>query len=162
MYALCGAAGDARGEGAGPCIHHGKGGFIMGKKRSGLFVLGTTLAQNWGQSMVGIVRDKEGRQSPEAGQEGAMRKIAFLPVGFLLLLLSLGLLSFLPDAAAGDDDGCDKEAIVALGDTPIQGNAFLCIDSHSVRAKLHANGLTSGDAYTIWFIYTLHGYKFHF
>ena len=82
-----------------------------------------------------------------------MRKIASLPIGVLLLLLSLGLFSFLPDAAAGDDDGCNKESIVALGDTPIQGNAFLCIDLQGVRAKLHARGLTPGDAYTIWFIY---------
>ena len=29
-----------------------------------------------------------------------MRKIASLPIGVLLLLLSLGLFSFLPDAAA--------------------------------------------------------------
>src|SRR5262249_20437582 len=48
---------------------------------------------------------------------------------------------------------CDTESIVALGDAPIQGDAFLCIDSHSVRAKLHARELTPGDAYTIWFIY---------
>ena len=82
-----------------------------------------------------------------------MRKIASLPIGVLLLLLSLGLFSFLPDAAADDDDGCDKESIVALGDTPIQGNAFLCIDLQGVRAKLHARELTPGDAYTIWFIY---------
>ena len=71
-----------------------------------------------------------------------MRKIASLPIGVLLLLLSLGLFSFLPDAAADDDDGCDKESIVALGDTPIQGNAFLCIDLQGVRAKLHARELT--------------------
>jgi hypothetical protein len=35
-----------------------------------------------------------------------MRKIASLPIGVLLLLLSLGLFSFLPDAVADDDDGC--------------------------------------------------------
>jgi hypothetical protein len=82
-----------------------------------------------------------------------MRKIVFLPVGFLLLLLSLGLLSFLPNAAADDDDGCTMESIVALGTTPIEGDAFLCVDSNGVRAKLHARGLTPGDAYTIWFTY---------
>jgi hypothetical protein len=82
-----------------------------------------------------------------------MRKIASLPIGVLLLLLSLGLFSFLPDAVADDDDGCNKESIVALGDTPIQGNAFLCVDATGVRARLHANGLTPGDAYTIWFGY---------
>src|SRR5215471_16695134 len=54
----------------------------MGKERSGVFVCSITLAQNWGQSMVGIVGDKGCRQSPEARQGGAMRKVAFLPVGF--------------------------------------------------------------------------------
>ena len=40
-----------------------------------------------------------------------MSKIACLPVGLFLLLLSLGLFSFLPDAAAGDDDGCLQPSI---------------------------------------------------
>jgi hypothetical protein len=35
-----------------------------------------------------------------------MRKIASLPIGVLFLLLSLGLFSCLPDAAADDVDGC--------------------------------------------------------
>lgn len=82
-----------------------------------------------------------------------MRKIASLPVAFLVPLLSLGLLSFLPDAAAGDDDGCDKEFIIALGDPPVHGDAFLCIDPQGVRAKLHAQALTPGYAYTVWFVY---------
>jgi hypothetical protein len=82
-----------------------------------------------------------------------MRKIASLSVGVLLLLLSLGLLSFLPDAAADDVDGCKKESIVALGDPPIQGNAFLCIDPHGVRAELRVRALTPGDAHTVWFFY---------
>jgi hypothetical protein len=81
-----------------------------------------------------------------------MRKSASLPIGVLLLLLSLGLFSFLPDAVADDDDGCKKESIVALG-APIQGNAFLCIDATGVRARLHAKGLEYGAAYTIWFFY---------
>ena len=82
-----------------------------------------------------------------------MRTIASLPVGVLVLLLSLGLFSFLPDAAAGDDDGCAKESIMALGDTSIQGDAFLCIDPQGVRAELHVRALTPGDAYTVWFFY---------
>jgi hypothetical protein len=81
-----------------------------------------------------------------------MRKIASLPVSFLVLLLSLGLLSFLPDAAAGDDDGCMKAAINPLA-TPVHGDAFLCIDAQGVRARLHTQASTPGDAYTIWFFY---------
>jgi len=87
------------------------------------------------------------------GQGGAKRKLACLPIGVLLLVLSLGLFSFLPDAVAGDDHGCKKESIVALGDTPIQGDAFLCSDATGVRARVHAQGLEHGDAYTIWFFY---------
>jgi hypothetical protein len=82
-----------------------------------------------------------------------MRKIASLPVGFLVLLLSLGLLSFLPDAAAGADDGCKNASIMALGATPIQGDAFLCIDPQGVHVSLHAKALTPGYAYTMWFFY---------
>ena len=80
-----------------------------------------------------------------------MRKLSVLPTGFLLLVLSLGLLlSFLPDAVAGDD--CDKESIIPIG-TTIEGEVTLCVDSKGVRAKMKAKALTPGDAYTIWFIY---------
>jgi hypothetical protein len=82
-----------------------------------------------------------------------MRKIASLPVGVLVLLLSLGLLSFLPDAAAGADDGCKNASTMALGATPIQGDAFLCIDPQGVHVSQHAKALTPGYAYTIWFFY---------
>jgi hypothetical protein len=82
-----------------------------------------------------------------------MRKSAFLPVGSLVLLLSLGLLFFLPDAAFGADDGCKNESIMALGATPIRGDAFLCIDPQGVGVSLHAKALTPGNAYTMWFFY---------
>ena len=42
---------------------------------------------------------------------------------------------------------------MALGDTSIRGNAFLCIDPHGVRAELRVRALTPRNAYTIWFIY---------
>jgi hypothetical protein len=87
------------------------------------------------------------------GQGGVRRKRACLPLGVLLLVVSLGLFSFLPDAAADDVDGCNKESLVAFGDTTIRGEAFLCIDATGVRARLHAKGLTPGDAYTVWFFY---------
>ena len=90
------------------------------------------------------MREQEWRQ--------ARSKIASLPVGFLFLVLSLGLFSFLPDAVAGDDHGCMKESILAL-EAPIQGDAFLCIDAEGVRARLHAKGLKPKNAYTIWFFY---------
>ena len=106
--------------------------------------LGTTRSQRWGQWIGGTVREQEWRQ-PRS-------KIASLPVGFLFLVLSLGLFSFLPDAVAGDDHGCMKESILAL-EAPIQGDAFLCIDAEGVRARLHAKGLKPKNAYTIWFFY---------
>jgi hypothetical protein len=82
-----------------------------------------------------------------------MRKIASLPIGVLLLLLSLGLLAFFPDATASADDGCKNESIMALGATPIQGDAFLCIDPQGVHVSLHAKALTPGNAHTMWFFY---------
>jgi hypothetical protein len=77
----------------------------------------------------------------------------------LLLVVSLGLFSYLPDAAADDLDGCMKESLVAVGvppdpPPPIRGKAFLCIDSNGVRVELRARALTPRNAYTIWFIYT--------
>jgi hypothetical protein len=125
----------------------------MGKKRSVVCGLGTTRSPHWGQWMGGTGRETRWRQRPEMGQGRVRSKSACLPVGLLLLVLSLELFSFLPDAVAGDDHGCKKESIVALGDTPIQGDAFLCIDATGVRARLHAKGLEYGDAYTIWFFY---------
>ena len=112
----------------------------MGKKRSVVYGLGTTRSQHWGQWIGGTVREQEWRQRPEAGQGRVRSKSACLPVGLLLLLLSLGLFSFLPDAAAGDDDGCLLAAINPV-DTPVHGDAFLCIDAKGVRARLHAKGL---------------------
>jgi len=126
---------------------------IMGKKRSVVYGLGTTRSQHWGQWMGGTVREQERRQRPEAGQGRVRSKSACLPVGVLLLVLSLGLPSFLPNAVADDVDGCTKESLVALGDTPMRGEAFLCIDPHGVRAELHVRALTPGDAYTVWFFY---------
>ncbi len=83
-----------------------------------------------------------------------MSKMAFLPVGFLLLLLSLGPFSFLTDAAASDDDGCDKASSVVLGTAPIHVDATLCVDSTGVHAaEMRARALTPGVAYTVWFIY---------
>jgi hypothetical protein len=125
----------------------------MGKKRSVVYGLSTTRSQHWGRWIGATVREQEWRRRPEAGQGRVRSKSACLPVGLLLLVLSLGLFSFLPDAAAGDDDGCAKESIMALGDTPIRGDAFLCIGPQGVRAKLHVRALTPGDAYTVWFFY---------
>lgn len=124
----------------------------MGKKRSVVYGLGTTRSQHWGQWIGGTGRAQEWRQRPEAGQGRVRSKSACLPVGLLLLVLSLGLFSFLPDAAAGDDDGCLLAAINPIA-TPVHGNAFLCIDAKGVRVRLHAKGLEYGDAYTIWFFY---------
>jgi hypothetical protein len=68
--------------------------------------------------------------------------------------VSLGLFSYLPDAAAGDVEGCMKEALVPVTATSIQGKAFLCIDSKGVRVELRARALTHRHAYTVWLFYT--------
>ena len=81
-----------------------------------------------------------------------MKRTLLMPVSLILLLgLSLGPLSFLPDAAAGDN--CVKESLIALGGTTIQGEATLCADDQGVRAKLKPKALTPGNAYTVWFNY---------
>ena len=73
----------------------------MGKQRSVVYGLGTTRSQHWGQWIGGTGREQEWRQRPEAGQGRVRSTSACLPVGVLLLVVSLGLFSFLPDAAAG-------------------------------------------------------------
>ena len=82
----------------------------MGKKRSVVCGLGTTLSQHWGQGIGGTRREQVWRQRPEAWQGRGRSKSAGLPVGVLLLVVSLGLCSFLPDAAADDDHDCMKAA----------------------------------------------------
>jgi hypothetical protein len=126
----------------------------MGKQRSVVYGLGTTRSQHWDQGIGGRRREQECRQRPEVGQGRGRSKSACLPIGVLLLVVSLGLFSYLPDAAADDLDGCMKESLGAVGDTPIRGKAFLCIDSNGVRVELRARALTPRNAYTIWFIYT--------
>lgn len=106
--------------------------------------LGTMRSQHRGQWIAGPVRAQEWRQP------GSM--ITCLPVSFLLLVLSLGVFSCLPDAVAGDDHGCKKASIVEVK-APIQGDAFLCSDAEGVRARLHVKGLQPKHAYTIWFFY---------
>ena len=125
----------------------------MGKQRSVVYGLGTTLSPHWGQGIGGRRREQVWRQRLEAGQGRGRRKSAGLPVGVLLLVVSLGLCSSLPDATAGDVDGCNKVPIMKLGDTSIRGNAFLCIDATGVRAELRVRGLTHRNAYTIWLFY---------
>jgi hypothetical protein len=148
------AAGTAPGEEAAhPVAITAKEDGTMGKQQSVVCGFGTTLSQHWSQWIGGTVHEQEWRQSPEAGQGGVRRKIACRPVGVLLLVLSLGLCSFLPDAVAGDDHGCRKASLMALGTTPIHGDTFLCIDEEGVRARLYAKGLEKRNAYTIWFSY---------
>lgn len=124
----------------------------MGTRRSVMNGLGTPHAPHWGQWRGGTGQEREWRQRPEAGSGRGRSKSAGWPVGVLLLVVSLGLFSFLPDATAGDDHGCLLAAINPVA-TPVHGHAFLCSDAHGVRARLHAKGLEHGDAYTIWFVY---------
>ena len=126
----------------------------MGKKRSVVCGFGTTLSQHWSQWIGATVREQEWRQRPEAGQGGVRSKSACLPVGVLLLVLSLGLFSFLPDAVAGDDDGCMKASLVAVEDTPDPRQRFPLHRRERCARRLHTKGLTPRDAYTIWFFYT--------
>jgi hypothetical protein len=82
-----------------------------------------------------------------------MRTRLSVPVGFLLLVLGLGLLLPLPEATA--DDKCNSEIKTSI--TPlvagIEGKATLCINAKGVSGKMKTKHLNPGDAYTIWFIY---------
>jgi hypothetical protein len=124
----------------------------MGTRRSIMNELGTPQAPHWGQWHGGVGRETEWRQRPEAGPGRGRSKSAGWPVGVLLLVVSLGLFSFVPDATASGDHGCKKVAITPL-DTPVDGNAFLCSDAHGVRAWLYGKGFKPGDAYTVWLFY---------
>lgn len=124
----------------------------MGTKRSVVNGLGTPHAPHWGQWHGGAVRETAWRQRPEAGPGRGRSKSAGWPVGVLLLVVSLGLFSFLPDATAGGAHGCKKVAITEL-ETPVEGNAFLCSDAHGVRAWLYGKGFEPGHAYTVWLFY---------
>jgi hypothetical protein len=67
------------------------------------------------------------------------------------LFVGLLTLSFVPRAAAD----CDQllKAPVSPHGSAVQGSAELCIDEGLVRATMHTENLTPGDAYTIWFAY---------
>jgi hypothetical protein len=77
-----------------------------------------------------------------------MNKFGRFLVSSLLLTVSATVLGSYTEAQAA----CHKQAIGAAQET-ITGTAFLCTTKGGVTAKLQAGGLTSGGAYTFWFIY---------
>jgi len=80
--------------------------------------------------------------------------IARFSTSFLLTIISvLGLSWFSPGQAA-----CVKQPVAPLAEK-VSGQVSLCQTSENVIAKLELNGLTAGNAYTIWFVYVDDGSK---
>jgi len=60
-------------------------------------------------------------------------------------------------AARAAEDECAGTRLtanlVAENDSGVTGKALLCITDAGVEARIHASALTTGNAYTMWFIY---------
>jgi hypothetical protein len=77
---------------------------------------------------------------------------------WILAVISAALLvvSASSIAQAADNECHGKKYIaplVAENDSGITGSALVCIADDGVTAKVRANNLVAGDAYTLWFIY---------
>ena len=73
----------------------------------------------------------------------------------LIALLSM-LATALPAAVAhADAEGCDKRPAnsVNLVENDATGTAVLCTLSHSLKGRIALQGLTPGNAYTVWWVY---------
>jgi hypothetical protein len=57
----------------------------------------------------------------------------------------------LMSAQAGDT--CIDEGVAPLANTGIQGSARVCVNDTRVRADMLTEHLTTGDVYTVWFVY---------
>jgi hypothetical protein len=76
-----------------------------------------------------------------------------MSVGFLLMILGVGLWLPLPTVTA--DDGCKfpmKTSLTDLG-PGVEGKATLCVDAKGVSGTMQTKHLQPGDAYTVWFSY---------
>ncbi len=81
-----------------------------------------------------------------------MNIFAFRLPGIVALLVTLLLLVTALPAIAHDHRTCDEQEITPLGQS-IEGKSRLCILHDGIRGSMKANGLTQGDAYTLWFVY---------
>jgi hypothetical protein len=78
-----------------------------------------------------------------------------------LLLAAAALCLFLlhPSITLADDDsGCDEGValsanVVALNNSGVTGSAKLCISAQGVHTRITVQNLTSGNPYTVWFVY---------
>src|SRR5579863_1775108 len=69
------------------------------------------------------------------------------------LLLLVGTFCLPPALRAQDDCANELSATTnAIGTSGITGDANLCVDEERVTASTHVEGLTPGDAYTVWFV----------
>jgi hypothetical protein len=71
----------------------------------------------------------------------------------------LSLLVLHPSLPVADDNGgCDdgvalSTSVVAVNNSGVTGFAKMCITSSGVHTRITAQNLTSGDPYTVWFVY---------
>lgn len=69
------------------------------------------------------------------------------------LLLLVGTFCLPPALRAQDDCANELSATTnALGTSGITGDANLCVAEGAVTASMHVEGLTPGNAYTVWFV----------
>jgi hypothetical protein len=69
-------------------------------------------------------------------------------------LLILGCTFWLTPALRAQDDCANVLSATtnAIGTSGITGDASLCVDEGAVGASMHVEGLTPGNAYTVWFV----------
>jgi hypothetical protein len=80
-------------------------------------------------------------------------------IRLLLTTAVLGLLLLHPSLPRADDDNeCDggvamSTTLATLNNSGVTGSAKLCISASGVHTRITANNLTSGNPYTVWFVY---------
>lgn len=82
----------------------------------------------------------------------SVARLAFVSTVLALLVLHPSL------PVADDNGGCDdgvalSTSLVTLNNSGVAGSAKVCITSSGVHTHITAQNLTSGNPYTVWFVY---------
>ena len=87
-----------------------------------------------------------------------MTTIVAATVIMAVLVLFLGTAVAQPlaqpgDRMQGDARGCIEAPLSAVSESGLEGTAWLCVNSESVRPALQVRGLQEGEVYTAWLAY---------
>jgi hypothetical protein len=74
-------------------------------------------------------------------------------LGIALIAPALLIVPVAPVAASTAQTGCVDSPLMEMNSSGVAGSARVCTTSSGVHAEVDASNLSSGNAYTAWFVY---------